>query len=105
MSDKHKEWSDAVVIIAVLVFLGWCVWLLAQQGDEMKTWKYNLIRFIANGEPVLLNWFMSLPEKQGYVAYIPSDSERLTPKEAAKKAVLVPLKNMVQPQPRLGWDI
>lgn len=60
----------------------------------MKHWKHKLISLIANGEPVLLNWFMTLPDKQQAIVYIPGKSEYLTPKEAMIRAVLVPLNSI-----------
>jgi hypothetical protein len=61
----------------------------------ISKFKLKLIRFIANGEPVVLN-FMTNPEliKSGHCAvYYPPKNHTLSSKELTAKAVLTPLKD------------
>ena len=59
-----------------------------------------LIKLIANGEPICMNWLISdRNEKQDCTIYIPEPEERLTSEEAEAKAVMVPLRNIKE-----TWD-
>ncbi|MCP4975740.1 MAG: hypothetical protein GY931_06220 [Maribacter sp.] len=57
-------------------------------------WKCKLIKLIANGDPVLMNWVINPHEDGRCAVYFPPKTEKLTMKQASEIAVLVPTKNI-----------
>ena len=68
--------------------------------ELINTIKIKLIMFIANGEPVMVNWYMNnnLVKDDKMIAYVPSkiQMDYLTFKELKEMAVLTPLKAIMQ---------
>lgn len=65
---------------------------------NLPSWKLKIIKWLAADEPVLLNLSI-LPEKlpkEMYMVWLPPDGERNTAEFYAKKAFLVPTRNITK---------
>lgn len=62
----------------------------------LKDWKLKIIKFIANGEPVLLNWHINpnaFNEGAQVVVYIPPKNHGLSSEELQKMGILTPINH------------
>ena len=69
---------------------------MSQRVRKMKKLKYKLIAWIANGDPVLMNFCVltaNIPQGMTIV-YIPDDTEKRSLKYYRGKTFLVPTKNI-----------
>ncbi len=65
--------------------------------NNIPKWKLNIIKWLAGGELIMINFVMhTMNVKDGKcVIYVPLPGDKITKEEAAKRAVLVPVKSII----------
>jgi len=66
--------------------------------NNLSLWKTRLIKWLAGGEPVLLNWDINPQHIKGNasVVYIPLNDARIPHAELSKMGVLTPTRNAIR---------